>query len=172
MNDEKLAADEERRERQHEQVKARVEGEVHREIAEQAMIPEADDFEDVGKAAGELRRKSVHEVVATDREIGRGRAAARVSQVIDYLFFLVYALLCIRILLGVMAANPASGFVQFVYNVTGFLYAPFYGIVGNADFGGGHVLEMSLVVALVVYIVLHAALNGILRMVAHRKTQV
>ena len=38
----------------------------------------------------ELKQKSVHEVVSTERELGRGRHAARISQFIDYGFYLIY----------------------------------------------------------------------------------
>jgi len=51
-------------------------------------------------------------------EARRGRVVARVSQVIDYIFFLIYALLAIRLLLALFAARPSAGFVQFIRTLT------------------------------------------------------
>jgi hypothetical protein len=38
---------------------------------------------EVASVARELKQKSVDEAVDTERELGRGRTAARVSQVVD-----------------------------------------------------------------------------------------
>ena len=35
---------------------------------------------------------------------------------------------------------------------------------------GGHTLLLPMVIAFIVYILLHLAINGLLRMIAHRKT--
>src|ERR1051325_4016339 len=58
------------------------------------------------------RDRATREVVATERDLQRQHAMARVSQVVDYLFFVVYLLLFTRLALILLAANPASGFVQ------------------------------------------------------------
>jgi hypothetical protein len=44
---------------------------------------------------GQLRSWAVNEVVETEREIQRARGAARVFQVVDFVFYVVYALLAI-----------------------------------------------------------------------------
>src|SRR5258705_7628164 len=86
--DDKLAADEARRSVQHESVKAQVEGEVQAEIADRAAAaPPPAEAQKIDDVAGHFRSKAVHEVVATEREVERGRGAARVSQVVDYIFY-------------------------------------------------------------------------------------
>ena len=172
MDDEKLAIDEARRAGQHGSVKAQVEGEVQAEIAESAAVPPAGESERIDQVAGQFRAKAVDEVVQTEREVERGRGAARVSQVIDYLFFVLYALLGLRFLLALMAARSGAGFVQFIVAVTNPFYEPFRGIVGSPRTDAGHTLMMPLIIAFIVYVLLHLGINGILRMIAHRKTAV
>ena len=124
------------------------------------------------RAAGELRGKAVGEVVETEREVEQARSVARVSQVVDYVFYVIYALLGLRLLLALLAARRGAGFTQFIYSVTDPLYAPFRGIVAEPTAEGGYRLALSVVIAIIVYALLHAGINGLLRLVAHRKTQI
>jgi hypothetical protein len=172
MDDDKLAIEEARRAGQHGSVKAQVEGEVQAEIAESAAVTPARESERIDQIAGQFRAKAVDEVVETEREVERGRGAARISQVIDYLFFVLYALLGLRFLLALMAARSGAGFVQFIVAVTNPFYEPFRGIVGSPRTDAGHTLMMPLIIAFIVYVLLHLGINGILRIIAHRKTAV
>jgi uncharacterized protein YggT (Ycf19 family) len=172
MNDDKLAVEEARRAGQHEAVKAQVEGEVHADIAEQAAQAPPRETERVNALAGEFRARAVDEVVETEHEVSRGRTAARISQVVDYLFFVLYALLGLRFLLFLLAAHSSAGFVRFIIAVTDPFYRPFRGIVNSPTTDGGHTLVVPLIIAIVVYLLLHLAINGLLRIVAHRKTAI
>ena len=170
--DDKLAADEARRSVQHESVKAQVEGEVQSELADKAAAPAPGESQRIQQVAGEFRSKAVNEVVDTEREVQRGRGAARVSQVVDYIFYVIYALLGMRFLLALLAANSTAGFVQFIVTVTNPFYAPFRGIVASPRTDQGHTLLLPIVVAIIAYVLLHLAINGVLRMLAHRKTEI
>jgi hypothetical protein len=170
--DDKLAADEARRSVQHESVKAQVEGEVQDEIANQAQAPVAGDSHRIQQVAGQFRSKAVDEVIDTEREVQRGRGAARISQVIDYIFYVIYALLGMRFLLALLAARSSAGFVQFIVTITNPFYAPFRGIVASPRTDEGHTLLLPIVVAIIAYILLHLAINGLLRLLAHRKTEI
>ena len=172
MDDDKLAIEESRRAGQHGAVKSQVEGEVQAEIAERAAVTPPPESERIDQVAGQFRAKAVSEVVETEREVGRARGAARISQIVDYIFYVIYALLGMRFLLALLAARSTAGFVQFIVNVTNPFYAPFRGIVASPTTGGGHTLMLPLVIAIVVYILLHLGINGLLRMFAHRKTAV
>ena len=172
MDDDKLAIDEARRAGQHGAVKSQVEGEMQAEIAERAAETPAAETERVGQLAGKFRAKAVDEVVETEREVGRARVAARVSQVIDYIFFVIYALLGMRFLLALLAARSGAGFVRFIVAVTDPFYRPFRGIASSPSTDSGHTLVLPLVIAIIVYILLHLGINGLLRMFAHRKTAV
>jgi uncharacterized protein YggT (Ycf19 family) len=173
MDDDKLALEESRRAQQHESVKSEIEGKVQSDIASRAeSVTPAGESERISEVAGQFRAKAVDEVVDSEREVGRARGLARVSQVIDYLFFIVYGLLGLRFLLALLAARSSAGFVQFVVTVTNPFYEPFRGIVSSPSTGGGHTLMMPLVVAFIAYVLLHLAINGLLRLLAHRKTAI
>ena len=171
MNDNKLAAEEARRANQHELVKSQAEGEVQAEIAERSAPTQAEAVQ-VDQVANEFRAKAVNEVVDTEREVERARGAARVSQIVDYIFYVIYALLGLRFLLALLAARSSAGFVRFIVAVTNPFYAPFKGIVASPSTDAGHTLMLPLLIAIIVYILLHLAINGLLRIVAHRKTAV
>lgn len=172
MNDDKLAIEEARRAGQHSSVKSQVEGEVQAEIAESAAVQPAPETARIDQVAGEFRAKAVDEVVKTEREVERARGVARVSQIVDYLFFVLYALLGLRFLLALLAARSGAGFVQFIVAVTNPFYEPFRGIVASPQTDGGHTLMLPLVIAFIVYVLLHLGINGLLRIFAHRKTAV
>ncbi len=172
MNDDKLAIEEARRAGQHGAVKSQVEGEVEAEIAEQAARTAPKEEARVGQVADDFRAKAVDEVVEHEHEVVRARGLARVSQIVDYIFYLIYALLGLRFLLALMAARSSAGFVRFIVAVTDPFYEPFRGIVASPRTDGGHTLMMPLVIAIIVYVLLHLGINGLLRLIAHRKTAI
>jgi uncharacterized protein YggT (Ycf19 family) len=172
MIDDKLEIDELEREANYEAIKSSVKGEVGGEIAAVAQVPTRGEAQRIDNIAVHMRQKAVDEVIETEHEVERGRALARVSQVVDYIFFLIYGLLVIRLLLALMAARSEAGFVQFIRTISDPFYAPFRGIVASPSTPEGFTLALPIVIALVVYIVLHMAINGLLRMFVHRKTEV
>ena len=170
MTDNKLATDEARRAAQHDAIKSRVERDVGAEVT--ARAERAPDGEQVGNVAAQIRGRAVKEVAGTEREITRARGAARGSQFIDYAFYLIYGLLGLRLALALMAANSSAGFVRFIRAVTDPFYAPFRGIVASPSDADGHTLVLPLLLAIGVYALLHAAIIGLLRIAAHRKTEI
>jgi hypothetical protein len=173
MDDNKLAMEESRRAAQHEAVKGQVEGEVDAEIAEHAGESHTSgQSQRIKQVAGEFRSKAVDEVIDTEREVQRSRGLARISQIVDYIFYVIYALLGMRFLLALLAARSGAGFVRFIVAVTDPFYAPFRGIVASPSTEGGHTLLLPIVIAIVSYILLHLAIIGLLRLLAHRKTAI
>jgi uncharacterized protein YggT (Ycf19 family) len=172
MEDNKLAADEARRAVQHESVKAEIESDVNAEIAAHAQGATPTEARREAQIAGEFRSKAVNEVVETEREVERSRGLARVSQVIDFIFYVIYALLGLRLLLELLAARRSAGFVQFIASVTDPFYAPFKGIVPSPTAEGGYRLTVPIIIAIIVYLLLHLGIKALLRMIAHRRTEI
>ena len=169
MTDDKLYQDEAERAANYEAVKSAVKAEVGSEIAAHAdALPDAAP----ARIAEEMRSRAVDEVVQTQQEVDRGRIAARVSQVVDYIFFLVYGLLTIRLLLELFAAREGVAFFRFIKALTDPIYWPFRGLVPSLSTPDGFSLELAIIVAMVVYGLLHMAINGILRIAAHRKVEI
>ena len=171
MVDNKLAQEEALRVANYESIKSGVKSEVGGEITAEATRPTIAESEKIDNIAGNMRQKAVNEVVETEREVERSRTLARVSQVIDYIFFVIYGLLTIRLLLELFAAKENAGFVKFIKSATGLLYAPFQGITPSLS-KDGFTLALPIIVAIVVYMLVHFAINGLLRIFAHRKTAI
>ena len=172
MDDNKVAVDEARRAAQHASVKTQIESNVNAEIKGQAQTATPEQSERVGQVAAELRGRALDETVGSEHAVARSRGAARTSQFIDYAFYLIYALLTIRLVLALIAARSTSGFVQFINGVTYPLYVPFRGIVASPATEEGFTLALPVVIAIGVYMLLHVGVNGLLRLAAHRKTTI
>ena len=172
MEDVRVAQDEARQTTQHDAVKARVESHVNAEIAGQATAAAPTGHDRIAAVGARLRATAVDDTVKGERVLGRARTAARGSQFVDYAFYVVYSLLAIRLALALIAAQSGNGFVQFIRTVTDPFYAPFRGIVPSPTADGGYTLVVPIMVAIVAYAILHAAVNGLLRMVGTRKTEI
>jgi uncharacterized protein YggT (Ycf19 family) len=166
---EKVAADEARRSAQHERIKGKLEEDVHADIARQATRPA--ERAQVDAVAADLKRKAASEVVETESELDRARRTTRISQVVDYVFYVVYGLIGLEIVLELFGARQRSGFKQLLDAVTYPILAPFKGLMPDPSVGSLQ-LMLSYVVALVVYVLLHMAVNGLLRLFVVRKSTV
>jgi hypothetical protein len=75
---------------------------------------------------------------------------------IYFVLGVIEVLLLFRLLLKLLGANPASGFVNFVYNISGILSAPFRAIFSSATNNGDvtkGIFEPATLVAMIVYCV-------------------
>ena len=104
-------------------------------------------------------------LTATSPRLRRTILVARAVRILDYLFGLLYALLLVRLVLAFLNARPSAGFVRLIRGVTEPFYAPFRGIVASNSIEGAHVV-WPLVVAVLGYMLLHAAIRGGCRLVA------
>jgi uncharacterized protein YggT (Ycf19 family) len=172
MVDDKLARDEAQRAANYEGIKSSVKADVGNDIFAEAARREPSQAARVEAVADGMRRTAIDEVVQTEREVERARGLARISQIVDYIFFLVYGLLTVRLLLELFAARESAGFFKFIKIVTDPFYAPFRGLVPSPSTAEGFTLALPIIVAIVVYMLLHLAINGLLRIFAHRKTAV
>lgn len=76
------------------------------------------------------------------------------TNLVWYVVGLIEVLLAFRFTLKLFGANPTSGFVDFIYTITGVLTAPFDNIFGVTTPEAGDVesvFEPSILVAAVVY---------------------
>ncbi len=171
LEDEKLAIDESERAASHQATKDEVRAEVQGQVARHAQQDDERRHADTAALGSEFRDKAIHELAGTEAEIDRGRAAARVSQFIDYVFYLIYSLIALEILLELLGARESNTFKNFVDGLTAPLLLPFTTLMPDVS-RGRFQLRVSYIVALFVYVLLHMAINGLLRLFAHRKTVV
>ena len=171
IDDDKLAIDEERRLAQHEAVRGTVANEVSAEVASNAQVVTPSDQQNADALAGHFKGEAYREVVETENEIKTTRGLARVSQVVDFAFFVVYALIGVEILLELLGAREGAGFKKMIDTLSGPFLAPFEGLMPDPT-AGPFRLALSYVMALIAYLLLHLIVNGFLRMMAHRKVAI
>ncbi|HEV7645537.1 MAG TPA: YggT family protein [Pyrinomonadaceae bacterium] len=169
--DNKLLQEETQREVNYENLKSGVKADVNAEVADRAAVQNEQSGR-ITTLAEDFRGKAINEIVETDREVERARGLARVSQFVDYGFYVIYSLLGLRLLLALFAARQSNDFVQFLKAISDPFYAPFKGIVPSLSTEEGFTLALPIVVAIVVYALLHLGVSGLLRIFAHRKTEI
>ncbi|HEX3721684.1 MAG TPA: hypothetical protein VHV31_02780 [Nitrolancea sp.] len=77
--------------------------------------------------------------------------ASRVSHTVWTIIGFIEALIAIRVVLKLIGANAANGFVNFIYNFSHFFVRPFLGIV-NDPTSGKSILEINSLIAMLVYL--------------------
>lgn len=163
--------DEARRQATHQEVKGAIDDGVKSQMKSDSEHLEPEEAAKLASVATELKHRSAQETVETGRELERGRMAARISQLGDYVFYLIYGLISLQFMLRLLGARPGNGFVQFIGGVTSPLLTPFERIVPALSRGANRV-EWSYLLALTVFILLHLAINGAFRLIAHRKVTI
>ena len=83
----------------------------------------------------------------------------------------LYGIIALEIILELIGARESNGFKNFVDTIASPFLAPFRGLVADPS-SGAMQLRLSYIVALAVYLLVHLAINGLLRLFAHRKTAV
>ena len=78
---------------------------------------------------------------------------ARVVYIVYFVFAGLEMLLGVRVLLHLLAVNPDNGFATFINTLSGLFVAPFATLLQNPAFGG-MVLEVTTMVAMLVYAIL------------------
>lgn len=118
----------------------------------------------------------IKETITTSRDEGISETGARVQQqtrkvdtavsgdskstagnAVWYVVGFIEVLLAFRFVLKLLGANPASGFVDFIYSISGLLTAPFDNIFRVASTEGNvvrAVFEPSILIAMAVYAII------------------
>ena len=95
--------------------------------------------------------------------------ADRTVRIIYLVFGVIESLIAIRVVLKLLAANPSAGFTSLIYNVTQAFVALFQGVFPDAQ-SKGSVLEVSSLLAILVYALLAFGLASLVRILGRRQT--
>lgn len=93
------------------------------------------------------------ERIVEDIGAERRQNVSRVAQLVWLLFGVLEALIGLRVVFKLIAANPNNAFAALVYSVTEPFLWPFYGLTGTPA-AEGHVFEISSIIAMFVYALL------------------
>jgi len=109
------------------------------------------------------------EVRTTEHESGREQRVAtfKVTQLIWLLLGILEAVIALRVIFKLIAVNAANPFAALLYSVTNFFVAPFASCLG-APAAGGMVLEISSIIAMIVYLLIGWALARIVTVLFYR----
>ncbi|MCI0336746.1 MAG: YggT family protein [Acidobacteria bacterium] len=169
--DKNLFVEEERRLEKYEDVKDAARNEIQEQVKRRADHLTPSERADVEALGNELKGGAISEVRSTDLEVRRARRMARLSQVIDYVFYLIYGLISLQIIFDLFGAHRSNGIRNFIDALSWPFLSPFKNLFPDPS-SGRFQIRFSYVAALVIYLLLHLAVTGLLRMVAHRKAEI
>jgi uncharacterized protein YggT (Ycf19 family) len=126
--------------------------------------------QDVVADDGSVVGQNVGTAATVDYVEARRSSADWLNGLISLVIGLIAILIAIRVVLKLLAANPASGFTHFIYGITGPLVAPFQGIFGTPSANNGAVFEISSILAIAVYLLVGWLLMRLVQLIIDRPT--
>jgi hypothetical protein len=116
-----------------------------------------------------MTNSSVSETRTTQKEPEREQRifTFKATQLVWLGVVILEALLGLRFILKLIAANPDSPIAVFLYGFTNLFLAPFAGLVGTPS-AGGAVLEVSTLIAMAVYALLGWVLERLIWVIFYR----
>jgi YGGT family len=94
-----------------------------------------------------------HEESYVDENLRRANIRSRITSITYFILGVLEVLLLLRLLLRLLGANEASGFVTFLYDLTHIFVGPFNGIFNDQALGRS-VFETSTLIAMIIYALL------------------
>lgn len=95
-----------------------------------------------------------------------------VARMVWFIFGVIIAFIALRFVLLLLAANQGNAFVDFVYGVSGIFVAPFYGIFGNTPQLGSSIVDVSSIVAIIVYALIAWAIVSLATIGSRNRSEV
>lgn len=91
----------------------------------------------------------------------------KATEIVWLLFGILEALIALRIVFKLIAANPSSPIVALIYGITDLFLIPFAGLTATPS-AGGMVLEISSLIAMVVYALVAWAIGRLVWVLFYR----
>jgi hypothetical protein len=109
------------------------------------------------------------EVRTTQHEAGQEQRVTsfRITQLVWLFLGLLEAGLGLRVIFKLIAVNPGNPFAAFLYSVTDLFLFPFASLAG-APSAGGMVLEVSTILAMIIYALIGWGIERIVYVVLYR----
>ena len=116
-----------------------------------------------------MTTNTVSEVQTVKKEPERERRifTFKATQLVWLFLGILEGMLALRFVLKLIAANPDSGITVFIYGFTNLFLWPFAGLTATPS-AGGMVLELSTMIAMVVYALLAWAVERIIWVIFYR----
>jgi uncharacterized protein YggT (Ycf19 family) len=116
-----------------------------------------------------MTNNRISEVQTTQTEPGREQRifTFKATQLVWWFFGILEALLALRVILKLIGANPESPITGLIYGITDFFLKPFSGLTATPT-AGGMVLEISTIIAMVVYALIAWAIERLIWVIFYR----
>lgn len=116
-----------------------------------------------------MSERQVSQTTSSQREPGLEQRifTFKASYVIWLMLGLLEALIAFRVMLKIIGANAANPFAMFIYNFSNLFVFPFAGLTATPA-SDGMVLEISSIIAMVVYALLGWAFERIVWVIFYR----
>jgi uncharacterized membrane protein len=114
------------------------------------QIPEPVDRREVvreDRAPGYVRKARV----IRDANAERKHSLHRIGEFIWLVFGVIIGLIALRVVLRLIVANPGNTFADLIYSITNVFLWPFFGLTNTPTTTTGVALEISSLIAMVVY---------------------
>lgn len=114
--------------------------------------------------------KEYQEVRTTEHESGRRQRAVtyKATQLVWLLLGLLEGVLALRFIFRLIAVNPDNAFAALLYNITDLFLKPFASLT-QPLVSGSMVLELSTIIAMIVYLLIAWALDRVLYVLFYRQ---
>ena len=93
----------------------------------------------------------------------------KAEQAVWLVFGILDVLIGIRVVLKLIGANPANAFAHFIYSIAALFLGPFFGLTRTPS-SGGMVLEVSSIIAMIIYALIAWGIVRVLRLIFLRGT--
>jgi YggT family protein len=103
--------------------------------------------------------------VSQDKNLSRENRRSWVVNILSFLFGALEVILALRFVFRLLGASQDNSFTQFLYNLSHVFVAPFNGIFHDQALGTRSVIELSTLVAMLVYALLTWGLVALSRVV-------
>ena len=116
-----------------------------------------------------MTNNTISEVQTTIKEPEREQRifTFKATQLVWLFFGILEVLIGLRVFLKLIAANPESPIAQFIYGFTNLFLFPFQGLTVTPS-AGGMVLEISSLIAMVVYALIAWAIERLIWVIFYR----
>ena len=116
-----------------------------------------------------MTNNTISEVQTTIKEPEREQRifTFKATQLVWLFFGILEVLIGLRVFLKLIAANPESPIAQFIYGFTNLFLFPFQGLTVTPS-AGGMILEISSLIAMVVYALIAWAIERLIWVIFYR----
>lgn len=99
----------------------------------------------------------------------------KAKRIVYYVLAILEVLFAFRLVFKLLGASPWSGFVSFIYSLTGVFIAPFAGIFRSSVTRGVEtqsVLEPATIIAMIVYALIALGIARLIEITSHRSNDI